>query len=84
VRRPLCHCFGALGYHARADAPLAFQSRSAVRLADMTEEPKVGIFGWGVVRISAKVGRKLAEHRPKKYRPPWLNRGRGFASGPSR
>jgi hypothetical protein len=27
----------------------------------------VGIFGWGVVRFSAKVGRKRAEHRPKKY-----------------
>jgi hypothetical protein len=29
----------------------------------------VGIFGWGVVRLSAKVGRKRAEHRPRKYRP---------------
>jgi hypothetical protein len=28
----------------------------------------VGIFGWGVVRFSAKVGRKRAEHRPRKYR----------------
>jgi hypothetical protein len=31
----------------------------------MTEEPKVGIFGWGVVRISAKIERKRAEHALK-------------------
>ena len=26
-----------------------------------------GVFGWGVVRISARVERQRAEHRLKKY-----------------
>jgi hypothetical protein len=29
----------------------------------------VGIFGWGVVRFSARVGRKRAERRPRKILP---------------